>query len=562
MKRVILSVVFVIFSFSSFSQNLIWEKLFDYTLNGQDGIDSFDETLDSNIIFCNTYPDVYFVKCDLNGNVIWEEKRNSDAHFSTNFIKQLKNGQLIHYGNAMVPSSGSSILSRMDSEGNVLGSWYYGSKNYYSDFESLVELSDGNYLAAGESWGSNASIALSLTKIDTSMKQVWRKLYNKRIEIIGTSVLVNQKGNYIVYGDAATNTENPYFEELTPNGDSIQANIIHIKTGTTKEEMAENAAIVTTDGNYIIVARVDTNDGMGNILKLYAGVVLLDTSFNIKWKCMLKPLGTQWYYTSTISQLKDSSYVVVVNNINPNNNQYFLYNISKTGQILNQKTFTSSICNAVHLNAMKILSDGSLVVSGACLDGENAYIARIGGVGLPAIADTCKTFTASFRTEQQGNTLSYINTSNGGYAYAWKSEWTFSDSSTSPDFKAQYAVTGTIDSVWARLVATNPYGCKDTVSKKVAVISVPVTDTLPLSTGDFNIIVSPNPATDYIDFKIVGEANRYKLVLNNCLGQQVGTHELESKEFKLSLKNFSSGMYFYKITQDTGSSGHGKFLKE
>jgi hypothetical protein len=111
----------------------------------------------------------------------------------------------------------------------------------------------------------------------------------------------------------------------------------------------------------------------------------MDNLFNIKWVTYLKPAGSQWYYTSKLIELKDSTFIVLVNDINPNNNQFHLYKISKTGQILNQKVIIGSACSAIHLNAMKLLSDSSLIVTGACVDGQNAYIARVSGVGLPMV---------------------------------------------------------------------------------------------------------------------------------------------------------------------------------
>ena len=138
MKKLILNIVFLVLSLEGFSQNLIWEDIYDYSPSDQDVINSVDETLDGKIVFCSSsYSRVYFVKCDLNGDTLWRKKRKSSPYYNTNFIRQLKNGQLMHYGNGPSSDYCTSMLSKIDMSGNILGYWNYGNVNKTNDFEAL-----------------------------------------------------------------------------------------------------------------------------------------------------------------------------------------------------------------------------------------------------------------------------------------------------------------------------------------------------------------------------------------------------------------------------------------
>jgi hypothetical protein len=142
------------------------------------------------------------------------------------------------------------------------------------------------------------------------------------------------------------------------------------------------------DENYVFTLWIDSvaNRG-GTALDTYAAVVMMDTLFNIKWKLYLNKGTGGAFYPTRVIELKDSSYVLVVMNTQPYSSIFHYYKISKTGQILGHKTFTSSICNKVHSTEIKVLSDGSLLVSGACDDNSPpvGYIARIDSVDLPMV---------------------------------------------------------------------------------------------------------------------------------------------------------------------------------
>jgi hypothetical protein len=570
MKKVILQIIFLIMGFGSFSQTLSWEKLINY-LPSEEVINSVDQDSDTTFVYCGTNgAETLFLRALLNGDTLWKKHKNVSTCGNEEFLKYIGNGQIMHFGNRDVGGTCSQVnfsFQKLDENGSVLSSWDYGNIGVANYLEGFDLLADGGFLGSGYT-GDN-DLKLSLMKINNLGNKVWYKTFWS--PTVGGGVKVNYKGNYVLYGDAGDQPSyfvtHPYFIELSPDGDSIYSKYLIVKADTADEVMGYNAMIQTSNNNYIFSVRLDSVQKRfyGPVLGTKAGVVLMDSLFNIKWTASLKPAGTQTYYTSQVIELKDSTYIAIVNNGNPQNLNFYLYKISKTGQVLNKKTFSSSICNGVILNEMRLMSDSSLIVAGGCSNANgDAYIARITGVGLPQTIDTCKTFRASFKAEQNGDSLQFINTSNGGYDYAKQSIWKFADSTSSNIFSPKMQVTGTIDSVWARLTATNGYGCTGTVSRKVKVAQLTAINQNAVSYSSLSVNVFPNPFSHSTVFNINGAADKtYKLSIISSLGETIQAHEIKNQNtFTLNRSGIPAGLYLYILSDEEGKSVSGKLLVE
>jgi hypothetical protein len=60
--------------------------------------------------------------------------------------------------------------------------------------------------------------------------------------------------------------------------------------------------------------------------------------------------------------------------------------------------------------------------------------------------------------------------------------------------------------------------------------------------------VFPNPASDIVTFELSHDAGTHEIRIYNPIGQLLKTECFESPSFKLQLKGFKSGVYFYKVT--------------
>jgi len=76
--------------------------------------------------------------------------------------------------------------------------------------------------------------------------------------------------------------------------------------------------------------------------------------------------------------------------------------------------------------------------------------------------------------------------------------------------------------------------------------------------------VYPNPAHDaaYLDYKILADRVKAKIIVHNVLGNKVGEYDLPAMESKLkiSTNDLNSGIYFYTLYLDGSAKATGKLL--
>jgi hypothetical protein len=410
MKKFILNIL-VLFIFSDLSaQTILWEKLINYFPNVEDEIYSMDQDSDSTFVFsCSDgATNTFIAEANFNGDTIWKKSTNVKTHYNFERIAFYNKAELMHFGNKCMNNYCDSIhflFQKLDNKGNIISSWDYGDPGVQNYFNNYALLPDGGFLATG--WSPSTYYDyLSLMKLDSSGNMLWYKKY--RDNSYDGYVIVNNKGNYLltaIAGDSAYPAiAHTYFLEVNQNGDSINSKYLIVHADSVRE--ASNSwswgMLQNEDGDYVFTLSIDSVQQRGGpVLDKYAAVVMIDTLFNIKWKLYLnKGTGGLFYPTRPI-ELKDSSYILVVMNRNPSGNSYYYYKISKTGQILDQKTISSSVCTNVHATEIKLLNDGSMLVSGGCLDYENAYLARIDSVGLPMVSTVTSVAKQSQSLEAQ-----------------------------------------------------------------------------------------------------------------------------------------------------------------
>jgi hypothetical protein len=388
MKKLV--ILLLLISLNSFSQTLVWEKLIDYFPSSQEEIYSIDQDSDSTFIFCSSNTqNTAIARAKLNGDTLWKKNTNIISGLNYERVAPYHNNTFMHFGNKWTGSQRNFLFQKLDSNGNIISSWDYGDSGVNNTLENYALLPDGGFLAAGLRQSTYYDY-LSLMKLDSSGNMLWYKKYR---DISGTTdVIVNRKGNYLLSATSGDQIFSPvfhtYFLEVTPDGDSINSKylIVHADSVNEMRTWIKWGMLQNEDDNYVFTITIDSvQQKGGTALERYAAVVMMDTLFNIKWKLYLNKGAGGAFYPSRVIELKDSSYVLVVFNTMPESNQFYYYKISKTGQVLDQKVFSSSLCNKIYTTEIKLLSDSSLIISGYCNDAQNAYLARVDSVGLPMV---------------------------------------------------------------------------------------------------------------------------------------------------------------------------------
>ncbi|MBX9852723.1 MAG: hypothetical protein K2X86_13335 [Cytophagaceae bacterium] len=370
MKKFILHIVLVFISLELPAQTIQWEKLINYLPN-QEVINSLDQSSDTTIVFCTTNGlNTSFAKAKLNGDTLWKKNKNVNTCYGVDRIAYFRNGELMHFGNKNVGSCSevNFLFQKLSADGTVISSWDYGDSGVQNGLTNFAFLPEGGFLASGLR-ESSFDYYLSLMKLDSLGNKLWHKKYRDGAST--SDVVINRKGNYLLRASAADqpflSVYHHYFLEVNPNGDSVRSKYLIVHADSVDEDIyyAGNWGMIQNeDGDYVFTLSIDSvQTRLGTILDRYIAVVMMDTLFNIKWRLYLNKGTGGLYYPTRIIELRDSTYVFISINTQPESNQFFFYKISKTGQVLSQKTFTSSICSKVKINEIKLLADSSLIIS-------------------------------------------------------------------------------------------------------------------------------------------------------------------------------------------------------
>jgi uncharacterized delta-60 repeat protein len=249
------------------------------------------------------YPDIYVVKLDSSGNVVWTKTIGGRFIDRASSIIQSSDGGYVVAGDSSSFGAGSDdiYVVKLDSSGNVLWTKTIGGSS--SDYAySIIQSSDGGYVVVGESYSFGAGKdRIYVVKMDSEGNVVWTKFISG-VEDEAGSIIQSSDGGYIVAGGTSNfgaGGGDIYVVKLDSAG-----NIVWIKTigGSSWDEA--RSIIQSSDGGYVVAGWTKSFGAGGS--DIY--VVKLDSAGNVVWT---KTIGGPYNdYAYSIIQSSDGGYVV------------------------------------------------------------------------------------------------------------------------------------------------------------------------------------------------------------------------------------------------------------
>ncbi|MCC6012604.1 T9SS type A sorting domain-containing protein [Candidatus Caldipriscus sp.] len=237
--------------------NLQWAKTYGRT--GWDEAYSVQQTSDGGYIvagytdsFGAGYEDIFLIKTDANGDVQWAKAYGGTSVDVAYSVQQTSDGGYIVAGyTASFGAGGYDIfLIKTDANGNVIWAKTYGGTDW-DVAHSVQQTSDGGYIVAGytDSFGAGG-YDIFLIKTDANGNVIWAKTYGGIDYERASSVQQTSDGGYIVAGITgsfgAVNWD-VFLIKTDTNG-----NIIWAKTyGGAGLDVAYSVQ-QTSDGGYIV----------------------------------------------------------------------------------------------------------------------------------------------------------------------------------------------------------------------------------------------------------------------------------------------------------------------
>jgi len=287
--------------------------------------------------------DIYVIKIDENGNMVWEKQYGGSGAELGYQIKATSKGNYI-----IVGASGSDranydcVLIKIDENGNILWENYYGApggEGGYDRGHSVIETSDGGFLVIGETNYGDA-LNMLVVKTDADGEEEWVQIFGDSLHDHGSDIIETSDGNYVICGrfDTTLNGKNDIgLIKFDYNGQEIWRKIFSMHGSEWATSLIE-----TNDNGLLLTGHTDSI-GMGSY-DLFIMKTDSEGNSNQQPEKPLVPTGP------SSGKIKEPQTYEVVTEDPDNENIYYLFDWGDGSDCNWLGPFASGeICEATHI---------------------------------------------------------------------------------------------------------------------------------------------------------------------------------------------------------------------
>ena len=258
--------------------------------------------------------DVWVVKLSSAGNIVWEKAFGGSAADLSFSVKQTKDGGYIvagdtksQNGDIIFNNGGNDYwIIKLNSAGNLEWQKTLGG-GAYDRAQSIIQLSDGNYMAVGYSpssdgdvIGNNGAVDYWLVKLNQNGDFIWQKCLGGSGSEFPYSLIQSSDGGVVIAGESDTNNNSG---DVTGNHGFRDFWVVKLNSvlGVNESAIANGISIHPNPAkNFFKI----NNLPMGTAVTIYdiSGRVILSQKYN------------QENISVDISQIKNGNYIVKAEN--------------------------------------------------------------------------------------------------------------------------------------------------------------------------------------------------------------------------------------------------------
>jgi hypothetical protein len=249
--------------------------------------------------------DVYLVKTDADGDTTWTRTYGGSDRDEGQSVQQTTDGGYIiaGYNDPWGTAIMDVYLVKTDAQGAVLWTRTHGTEDNYDCAFSVQQTTDGGYIVVGKSdyWETNDTQA-RIYKTDADGDTLWTRTYGGSAWDEAYSVQQTTDGGYIVAGyteSFGAGNQDFYLLKIDADGDTLWTRTYG---GTGRDEA--QSVHQTTDGGYIL-AGYSWSFGAGQS-DFY--LVRTDADGDTLWTHTYG--GTRWDYGRSVDQTTDGGYIL------------------------------------------------------------------------------------------------------------------------------------------------------------------------------------------------------------------------------------------------------------
>jgi hypothetical protein len=533
----------------------LWTKIYE-SGNSAEGY-SIDITADSGFIFTgNMYDyagtdyDIYVVRTDKNGNILWSKIFGGSGYDFSYSIKSTTDDGFIlaattdSYG----PGDYNMYIIKGDVNGDTLWTRITGTDSI--EYATIaLQANDGGYIIGGQSWGIGQGEGdFYLIKLDSQGDHVWSKTYGGRWDEDMYSIAKTFDGGYIMSGNTeswiggvltptnthpANNKQDVYIVKIDEFGDTLW-------TGTFGGVNFDNGRNIkqTSDSGYIFAGRSYSFSSSQDIY-----LVKLNSSGDTLWTRKFDGGYSESGYE--VEEHPDGGYIIAGYSNS--------FTATTDGMIIKTDINGNSGCNFYPANS-KTGSSSAVVTA---LPAPQFFYGDGGIAG---------TLTEPLRTIDYSELCKCVITAalagpdsicsgdpailsvQGGKYYFWDDGSQNDSLIVSPISTTTYEVAVSNDTCSFlfkhTVIVSVCTGLKDNFKMPVTIYPNP-------SAGDFTISLDDNQSSD-----------TKQLLVYNILGEKIMETTFSGNTFIIN-ENFLPGLYFYQLSDISEKSilSEGKLIK-
>jgi hypothetical protein len=496
-------------------QSAIAQSTFQKTIGGTnlDRGYAVQQTADAGYIITGSYSvpaavfsDVYLVKTDSSGNLLWTKTFGGSNNDLGRYVQQTFDGGYIIVGTTSSFGAGDldMYLIRTDANGDSLWTKTFGGAGSDEGF-FIQQTTDSGYIFIGRtsSFSLAGDLDFYLVKTDVNGNILWTKTLGGANHDEGFCVKQTTDGGYIITGRTwsfGAGNSDVYSIKTDVNGNPLWSKTYG---GTSSDE--SYSIQQTTDGGYIISGQTSSfGAGIGNVYLLKT-----DASGNVLWQKTFG--GTSQDYGYQVQETTDGGYIIlgITQSFASGINDIYLIKTDLNGDTLWTKTFGGT--NDDYSGRGQQTADGGYIIVGSTMSfGAGYYDVYL------------------VKTDANGNT-----------GCNELSPPTIAGTPASQITSPVTIAGSTLTIVTSPATVINSGGILTTL----CIVSGKDETTI-----DNNFNIFPNPSSGIFVISSGNLIKEGKITLLNLPGEVVAEKNIynESRE-EINIKNISAGIYFVKV---------------